>query len=397
MAESRAERRLPVLVLVSLFWIACDGSRRKVPAEVNPAMKTPTFEGTRASSFSYAYASSLRNSQVFVARKSLRSIVRRPIDHSSRNGSEHQPPFALVVSPDARHAILSSRFENEILTDAGYVGSGLAGDAVAFDECFFLYGWAQTWNLEPLDEHHATGTALARRIEGDHYAGVTKLSQEVDPPRPRLLKIEGGRRHPRYTGDGLDWSRALPDRDGIAAIGGDWSVVVALDNQLLQIYAPVPDERGLARLITEANIGVRARWLSLVRSEILVVASEGTESRLLAFSSDAKPLYSLTVPFEVLAPPIAGAGSRVYLAGRGLAAIDGGKISFTHLSSDSVFATAFEDGSLAVATGKRLDLMSLDGRVDQTFPTNEVLVAPPAIAGDSSVWVASDRAVYIVR
>ena len=115
------------------------------------------------------------------------------------------------------------------------------------------------------------------------------------------------------------------------------------------------------------------------------------------FTGDTTPVSSLTVPFEVLQPAVAGNGGRVYLVGKGIAAIDDRKVTWTHPSDDPMYASTFEDGSLALATGKRLEFLKTDGTVDQTFNTEEPLVAPPAIAGDGSVWAASATALYIAR
>ena len=59
--------------------------------------------------------------------------------------------------------------------------------------------------------------------------------------------------------------------------------------------------------------------------------------------------------------------------------------------------SSFEDGSLAVANGQRLDFMKPDGTIEQSFQAQEPLVAPPAIAADGSVWCASASAIYIAR
>lgn len=78
-------------------------------------------------------------------------------------------------------------------------------------------------------------------------------------------------------------------------------------------------------------------------------------------------------------------------------AIDHGKVSWTHVSDSPLYVSSFEDGSLAVANGKRLDLLKPDGTIDQSFDTEEPLVAPPAIASDGSVWAVSATALYIAR
>ena len=129
----------------------------------------------------------------------------------------------------------------------------------------------------------------------------------------------------------------------------------------------------------------------------MVIAPEGAGSKLMAFTGDTTPVFSASVPFETLQPAIAGRGKRVYLAGHGLAALDDGKVTWMQASEDPLYVSSFEDGSLAVATGQRLDFLKPDGTVAQTFNTEEPLVAPPAIAGDGSVWAASAEALYIAR
>lgn len=88
---------------------------------------------------------------------------------------------------------------------------------------------------------------------------------------------------------------------------------------------------------------------------------------------------------------------RIYVAGMGIAALDDGVPTWVHPSVEATYATSFEDGSLAVASGKQLEFLKTDGSVDQSFQTDEPIVSPPAITADGSVWVASTEAIYFVR
>ena len=99
------------------------------------------------------------------------------------------------------------------------------------------------------------------------------------------------------------------------------------------------------------DVGMVAERISLIGSHVLLLAAEGGGTRLRAFTKQGKPVYSLTVPFEVLQPAVAGVAKRVYLAGKGLAAIDDGKVAWTHRSDEPLYVSSFEDGSLAVASG----------------------------------------------
>jgi hypothetical protein len=202
---------------------------------------------------------------------------------------------------------------------------------------------------------------------------------------------------PRGTyGTSIAWEASYVG-EGVGAIGPDFTGVLAHQTGVLFVHVREHDQKGQSFLVGERNIGVTAKWLSLISPLIMVIAPDGAGSRLLAFTGDTTPVYSLTVPFEVLQPAVAGARRRVYLAGKGLAALDDGKVTWMQESSEPLYASTFEDGSLAVANGNRLDFLKPDGVVEQSFPTEEPLVVPPAIAADGSVWAASATALYIAR
>ncbi|HET9956620.1 MAG TPA: hypothetical protein VFQ61_19115 [Polyangiaceae bacterium] len=375
-------------------------------------MKTPDFQGTLAGSFSYPYASSLRNSQVFVKRRALASLSRTPLKwvRGGMDPNELGGPVTLVVSPNGQHALAASGVYTFNLTSRGIIGirdipdRELPHDLVALDSSKYTQGSASTWDGRPFYEPNRQGCALARRIEEDKYAAVIIQGPIWDRNTERwtetYVTLEGGLRHGNP--NDVDWRLYVDCKTAVAAIGGDRATVLALDNHLLQVYAPEGNPRGEAPiLVAERNIGVVATHVSIVGSNILVIApghpEEGSGSRLLAFTAETRPIYSLSMPFEVLQPAIAGSGTRVYLAGRGLAALDGGGVSWLYVSQEPIYASSFEDGSLAVAHGKRLEFVNTSGTVEQAFDTEEPLLAPPAIAADGTVWAISGRAVYIAR
>jgi len=268
-------------------------------------------------------------------------------------------------------------------------------DMTAFDDRLFIAGATSTWDGEPLpQENAATQTALVRRIDAERSCAVWNQPRMIGSiPQPPAVGLRGGRRAKQPA---ADWYRRISGY-GVAAIAEDFTAFVALDSHKLQVFAPRGDEQDQAILEAEDDVGMVARWISLIDAHVMLLAAEGSGTRLRAFTKKALPVYSLTVPFEVLQPAVAGAGKRVYLAGKGLAALDDGKLTWRHESSEPLYVSSFEDGSLAVANGKRLDFLKPDGTIDQSFPTEEPLVAPPAIAGDGSVWAASATALYMAR
>jgi len=307
------------------------------------------------------------------------------------------PPFGLIVSPDGRHGVLISKEVSETFDERGSGWWRWSAEAVAFNDRVFIWGQPVTWDEQPVSEEHSGENrgALVRRIEGERFAFVAAgLSMVAQVPQPPRVLIQGGRR--ARSAPSSDWVGSTPGR-AVAAIGADFTAFLALDNGKLQVWPPHADSQGIAVLGAERNVGVTAKWISLVGAHVMLLAPEGAGYRLQAFTTSTVPVYSIQVPFEVLQPAIAGAGDRVYLAGKGLAAIDKGKITWSHLSPEPIYASSFEDGSLALATGKRLDFVKPDGTIDQSFNADEPLVAPPAIAADGSVWAASAEALYLAR
>lgn len=360
-------------------------------------MQPPTFDGPEASSFSAPYASSLRNSRVSVRRRPIQDVVRHGLQKTTPVPQPpRQPPFSLVVSPNGAHAVLTSLNGNDVVAENGVDWQASQGDVVAFDDRVFVRGTPMTWQGGPMArEATVPTTAEVRRIDLQRYAAVSKaVPVPGGPPYSPMLHLEGG---PRAAGDVSTVWLAGGEGNGIGAIGADFASVLVFDSGLLRVYSSTHDGHNAALLAGERKLGVVAKHVSLIAPLILVVAQDGAHSKLLTFTGDTTPVYSLTVPFQVLQPAVAGAGKRVYLAGRGLAALDDGKLTWRHEASEPLYVSSFEDGSLAVANGKRLDFLKTDGTVDQSFATEEPLVAPPAIAADGSVWAASATALYIAR
>lgn len=111
---------------------------------------------------------------------------------------------------------------------------------------------------------------------------------------------------------------------------------------------------------------------------------------------EGREVWRAKVPFEVLEPPIDGGAGRVYVAGNGIAALRDGKVLWGWAQAMPAYATAFEDGALAVASGGELRILSPEGAVLQFFRAREGerFSTPPAIGEDGSVWAATDHALY---
>ena len=388
------------LPITLLLLVGCQHSSevRRPPSIIPRTSHAPTFAGPEASSFSAPYASSLRSARVSVQRRQLGELMRRELQNARypMPQAPRLPPFSLVVSPNGVHGVLTSLNGNDVVAEGGVDWTADQGDVIAFDDRVFVRGTPMTWQGEPMAREANVGSiAEVRRIDLQRYAAVFKgVPVPGGPPFSPMLHLLGG---PRAIGDVSAMWAAGGEGGGIGAIGADFTSVLAFDSGLLQVYLSTHNKENAALLAGERKLDVVAKHVSIIPPLIMVVARDGAGSKLLAFTGDTTPVYSLTVPFEVLQPAVAGAGKRVYLAGKGLAALDDGKLTWRHESTEPLYLSSFEDGSLAVANGKRLDFLKPDGTVDQSFPAEEPLVAPPAIAADGSVWAASATALYIAR
>jgi hypothetical protein len=209
----------------------------------------------------------------------------------------------------------------------------------------------------------------------------------------------------RFSGDApASFSKdrgAYFDVDGCGALGADGRAGLAL-----------ADGRFLVFDVDRAGVGpvmqpVATSRLSFVALDISAVdggfallsgAPGGTGVHLL--DTRGVEVWQATVPFAVDAPPIDAGGGRVYVAGSSLSALEAGKVLWTQPSSTArVFATSLADGSVLVALGPELRAVDRDGAVVQVLqaPEGDAFVAPPAVAGDGSVWLATAKALYVAR
>lgn len=145
----------------------------------------------------------------------------------------------------------------------------------------------------------------------------------------------------------------------------------------------------------EAQLGFEPRDISIVADGYAVLSGTKSGSVLHLLDALGKERWRTKIPFEVKQPPVDGNG-RIVLAGKGFAAVRDGKLLFAHPSEHEQWATAFEEGTVALSTGGELRIVNPDGTIRQSFRVQEGerLTTPPAIAPDGTIWVASDKALY---
>lgn len=366
-------------------------------------------------SYGHPHASGRRDSHVNVPRMLLKDLLRfgferckAPFPDRPREG-----PLMVLVSPNNEHTLLIRGGSVDIFDAEGAClsrsrnfwsntdisrWSVLTADGVATNDEVFIDGTPFSWSLDPhKDQRGMTSQpALARDYTKYDFVAVYNMPghsthRQSSPPS---IYFESAQRW--LTGKHHSYGH-LNGQASLAAIGADWSVVLVVNQQLLKVYAPEGDSQGLAKVVATRLLPRQVEWVSLAAPGIVLLEPFRRGTHLTAFSRNAVPKFTVDVPVSAYQPAIAGARGRLYVAGRGLCAIDKGKLTWTHDYDENTYASSFDDGSLAVARGNRLELMTPDGNVAQTFDTVEPLVTAPAIGADGSVWVASNQAMYWAR
>ena len=181
---------------------------------------------------------------------------------------------------------------------------------------------------------------------------------------------------------------------GTGAIGEDLRAVLAMTDGRLLVFEGLT---GKSRLETKLPYPITD--LSLPGDDYALVSTTAETSTLHRLGPDAKEKWSVKLDFPLSQPPVDGGNGTLYLAGAGLAAVRDGKVLFSRKSKDTLRMTCFEDGTCAIAEGRTLRLTTSQGHTLHTFttPEGEPIVVPPAIGGDGSIWLATEKAVYAAR
>lgn len=165
----------------------------------------------------------------------------------------------------------------------------------------------------------------------------------------------------------------------VSATANGWTLVTAEPNT---DQSTPPVERR-ARVTGVPGYHIRGSWRSYVER----------------LAADGQSRWFIELPFPVLQPPIDAGEPRSYAVGKGLAAIDAGRISWYKPANVRLLATCFGDGSLALATGFMVRIVGRDGNVRQTLttPDRSRILTLPAIGPDGTIYVGTITGVYRAR
>ncbi|KYF70870.1 hypothetical protein BE15_30660 [Sorangium cellulosum] len=415
------------------------------PLPAATASAPPATRPVRKAMTSYvtAYASPARASRVRTAVHPLTSL--------SRVTALKQRPVSVVVNPAVDHVGVTYATGFDVWTPKGSptYRTDQSSDVVLtmLDHSFLENGSAHEWNGQSIPMALRERDLQWALEVGDEWTSAVLMS------KPRLVPVrvplDGGVARSwkpvdahmllaserfflpeRFSAD-LVWSEYL-EGAGCGAIADDRRIAVAMRQGRFLVFdgnRATPDQKGVK--LVDAPLGFAAYDLAIVESgyALLSVGSPmpadapaltplgsalAIAARRVELSPTPAPRWRTVVhhldprgheiaqaeiPFEVLQPPIDAGAGRVFALGNGVAAFDGGRLLYAQPSPLPMLGTAFEDGSLALAIGPELRILTRDGAVQQTFTTaeREAITTPPAIGSDGSVWVGTEKALYVAR
>jgi hypothetical protein len=400
--------------------------------------------GKAMKSYVTAYASPARGSRVRTAARPLASLARVAATAGA--------PVSVVVSPGVDHVAAAYATGLDVWTTQGastYRTSQGSGKLLTMlDRSFVANGSAMEWDGRSIPVTLREGNIQWALEVGDVWTSAVLMLTPTQVPLSVPLDDGGVARvwdtlgarvrvvserffQPERLTTALVWIDEL-EGAGCGAIADDRRIAVAMHKGRFIVFdgnQATPDLNGVR--LADVPIAFAAYDLSVVeggyaaisvgtlmpdgspavtplgatlakaarRVELLASAPPRWRTVVHFLDAQGRVAAQTEVPFEVLEPPIDGGGGRVYALGNGVAAFDKGRLLYAHPSPIPMLATAFEDGSLALAIGHELRILTRDGAVKQSFFTaeHEAITAPPAIASDGSVWVGTERAIYVAR
>ena len=226
---------------------------------------------------------------------------------------------------------------------------------------------------------------------------------------------------------GEGWSQTLQG-DGLGAIDAEGRALVVLETGVVVRYSSTVHARAggtewsggtvdLKGKVPKAPYDIsitRAGYALLLEAKwggSIAELDPGAETRAPLFhptrattlqllDEQLKERWRARVEWWVTQPPVDAGEGRVVLAGEGVACFENGQLLWRRApDGNRSYVTAFGDGSLAIAHAMSISIVDRDGKELQSFHTKEgdFFTAPPAPAADGSIWLASDKAIYVVR
>ncbi len=357
------------------------------------------------------------------------------------------PPESVLVSPSGSHVILVASDHLDAWSGGqmkpafAQQPSGSRGVPVVTDTGVRLGLLHTTWSGEESRPHMSAMDERAYEIAAWVGPGVDiSVAQNLGTLQsPFRMSVQAKLTGPgdtasrwAYSTPGLGTAAVLPDgRVAVASRAGKLSLLTATGDHAtgravpifevetgLPIYALSFTEAGLVALFSEGTVQEAE---SLGRPPPGRIASGQWTSGIACYNAAGAEMWRAHVPFGASGPAVDAAGGRVIVAGRGIAAIEGGRVVWQSPTDVVAMATSFGEGSLAIAVGSELRVIGRAGNLIARLAsppegsaqppgvpvgTNSGLapnepgppfVTPPAVAADGSIWIATATRLFVAR
>jgi len=353
----------------------------------------------------------MHSSRVGAVRRSYATLARVEIGWpgGATPESKRVKPRFVFAAPDGAHLIVDWGSSFDFRDGSGkYLGGGAKTerfDLTAADDAYYVYGnealWsgAPTTTVKPNSGFSPDGAMLAFKFDATRRLVMTQVS----PVTPHgggswAAQLYGDRfaKPDRSYAELVMWG-GFPGR-GVAAIGPDWRTVLAMGDGTLRVLSDAGDAEKHPVALLDVKLPYVVTALSLSPPLILATSVSAAGTTVHALDASGAERWTAVVPFGVQQPPIDGAG-RVVVIGGGIASIEAGKIVWSQASPVTMLGTAFADGALALSVGAELRIVDREGTILQALQTigGESLTTPPCILADGTVWVATEKALYVAR
>ena len=280
---------------------------------------------------------------------------------------------------------------------------------VIVDDELFPWDGAQSRSIDPTAPR---GRALVAAPFGSMWMSVRQNTAEttIDIVSIRRVSLEGPPT-PRVRQE---------SGYGTAAISHDGAVALSMSNGRFVVIDPAELETRLelrheypSYLVTAGAAG----WLLVtaepntdqstppVERRARVTGLPGYHfrgqwrTRVRHLGADGRQGWDAEVPFPVLQPPVCAGGPRCYLVGKGLAALDAGRMVWHKPANMRLHATCFGDGSVAVTAGFTLRILTRSGDTRQTLtvPDRSRILTLPAVGPDGALYVGTVTGFWVAR
>jgi hypothetical protein len=414
------------------------------------------FSGSPELGYVTDFGSSLRSSRVLGKPRNYQRLRRIPVEALPKLNvvplSAQLVPRMVLVSPDAQHIVVDWGEVFEIRNGKGMPvslgGKGRGGLLYLRNERPYAMGNLHDWSGEFLQQGRSThflrpnqGVLSSVRISQDlrmlfcqgrptreSPSDITTraIVESFLKPDQSYRIVQYEKPYTCYMGYlGSAWPRSTSAIDeafwGVLALR--WGELHVLSSQAVQADNAPAVEHGFVVYYHISDVSIVPPGMAVVEEAAPdvsgfgqdLVAQEVPATTVHYLTPQGIELWKVTVGFGLGQPPIDCGDGRVCLAGFGLASVKNGKIEWSMKSPAlppqetwpkqyysppaPVRATAFEDGTLAVANHRTLRILERDGSIRREYKVgeDELIYTPPAIAPDGRVWFATQHALYCLE